>query len=255
MLQVYFAEDCKSWANWLHLIKLAYNSTTHLFTEESPYKLLYGYVPKDYLDFASWNKERAGKPQSTPNRVITFLNNIKMHWDTAHLAIAKAQVKQAELYNAGQRMIQFKPNNLVLMNLHSMEWIESCNKGVKLVQQWIGPFEIHKRINENTYCLRMSSKYSDVPIFNVEHLRPYYKAPEEEFSLCAQLPDTRLHMVEDEEVEVKAIVDHKYNKRLKGWRYCIQSKGHPLDEDEWVSTCGMKNTPALLQQYKLENSL
>jgi hypothetical protein len=255
MLRAYVAEDRSSWARWLHLLELAYNSASHASTGNIPFWLLMGFVPKNYLDYLSSSDARKGLARSTPAEIHAFLGDIQMHRDAARTAIAKAQVKQAEAYNAGRRLISFKENDLVLVNPHSLRWIESKDmKGVKLVQRWIGPFKVHERVNQDTYRLRMSSKYADVPVFNIEHLRPYWKSPDE-YGKRATLPDTRLHMFEADEAEVKAIVGHKFVGRKGSIRFRVHFKGFPPDEDDWVSPAGLKNAPAVLPRYRAEHNV
>jgi hypothetical protein len=140
------------------------------------------------------------------------------------------------------------------VNPHSLEWLESKDKGVKLVQRWIGPFQVMERINKNTYRLRMGSQYTDVLIFNIEHLRPYLDL-DPKFRQRASLPDTRLHMVKADEAEVEKIVGHRFNPRAKAWRYRVSFKNLPPEEDEWLSAQDLKNAPALLRIYRKEHGL
>jgi hypothetical protein len=99
MLRAYVAEDRSTWATWLHLLELAYNLTLHASTSHAPYKLLYGFVPKNFLDFVHSTSKRRGPPRTSKDEVLLFLDNIKAHRDAACSAIAQAQVKQAENYN------------------------------------------------------------------------------------------------------------------------------------------------------------
>jgi hypothetical protein len=120
-----------------------------------------------------------------------------MHQDAARTAVAQSQVKQAEAYNAGRRIVTFKEGDLVLVNPPTLHWMESetkGNKGVKLTQQWIGQFAIHKQFNDNTYRLWMSTKYTGHLVFNIKHLQPYWLSPEE-LGPHASLPETRLHLL------------------------------------------------------------
>jgi hypothetical protein len=213
-----------------------------------------GFVPRNYLDYLAPSAERQGLPRGTPAEVERFMEDVRLCREAARNAVAKAQVKQAEAYNTRCRMISFKDDDWVLVNPHSLEWIESGDKGVKLVQRWTGPFQVQERINENTYRLRMSNKYTDVPVFNLEHLRPYHQSPAE-FGERAVLPDTRLHMTEIEEAEVESIQDHKYDQRSWDWRYRVRFRNSPPDEDTWLPAGGLKNAPALLRRYRWEHGL
>ncbi|KZP10442.1 hypothetical protein FIBSPDRAFT_686130, partial [Athelia psychrophila] len=91
------------------------------------------------------------------------------HRQAARNAIAKAQAKQASSYNKGRRLAEFEIGSLVLVNPHSLEWVEAKGEGAKLVQRWIGPFEVMDRVNPKVYRLRLSDKYPGSPVFNVDH--------------------------------------------------------------------------------------
>jgi hypothetical protein len=151
MIRGYVAEDRTTWAKWLHLIELAYNSSPHASTRNIPFRLLLGFVPKNDLDFLHSSEQRQGLPRSSDPEVDCFIKDLDMHRQAARSAIAKSQVVQASAYNSGRRLISFKEGDLVLVNPHTLEWIESDDKGVKLTQRWIGPFEVHQRINADTY--------------------------------------------------------------------------------------------------------
>ncbi|KAI4294377.1 hypothetical protein K525DRAFT_180988, partial [Schizophyllum commune Loenen D] len=90
--------------------------------------------------------------------------------EAARDAIAKAQEEQAKQYNKGRRAVpELRTGDKVLVNPHTLKWIESKGKGRKLKQRWIGPFEVVQRLNPNTYRLRMDDRYTAVPIFNIAH--------------------------------------------------------------------------------------
>lgn len=81
--------------------------------------------------------------------------------------MARAQVKQAQAYNKGHRALSFETRDQVLVNLYSLEYVESKREGVKLVQKWIRPFEVQQWIGENTYWLRLEDNYPSNPVFNL----------------------------------------------------------------------------------------
>ncbi len=87
---------------------------------------------------------------------------------------------QAKYHNRGRRPApEYEPEDLVLVNPHSLEWKESKGKGAKLIQRWIGPFQIAKKINPKVYRLKMSDKYPGTPVFNIDHLKGYHESPKE----------------------------------------------------------------------------
>ena len=105
---------------------------------------------------------------------VNFLETLAMHWESARRSIAASQDKQATQYNKNRHDVpKFKKGSQVLVNPHSLEWVDSKGAGAKLKQRWIGPFEVIQRINPKVYRLRMSDQYPGLPVFNVEHLKPY----------------------------------------------------------------------------------
>ncbi|KZV59719.1 hypothetical protein PENSPDRAFT_548183, partial [Peniophora sp. CONT] len=88
------------------------------------------------------------------------------HRQAARDAMARAQVKQAEAYDVGRRPLSFEEGDEVLLNPHTLEWVESKGTGRKLVQHTLGPFAIAERVGDNTYRLLMDDKYPGSRVFN-----------------------------------------------------------------------------------------
>lgn len=249
MTRAYTADRKDSWAEWLSLLEFSYNNTVHSSTLASPYFLLYGYEPRAPLDFLNGEKKGMTRQLSENPQADDFLAKLNMHRESARNAIAKAQAKQARSYNKGRRVVEFEIGSLVLVNPHSLEWIESKGEGAKLVQRWIGPFEVTERINPKVYRLRMSDKYPGSPVFNVDHLKRYAMSPTE-FGERDVMPETRALKKESEEYEVESLIGHKFDKRTKKHRFLVRWKGYNPHFDSWVSERDLKNAPALLREYK-----
>lgn len=245
MLRAYVSTDRGDWAEWLHLLEHSYNSRPHASTGSLPYMFLYGYKPRSPLDALTDDP----KAVSRLSGVQQFLSEMSMHRDDARRAIAKAQVKQADSYNRGRRAEEFEAGDLVLVNPHSLEWVESKGEGAKLVQRWIGPFEVNQRIGENTYRLRLGDNYPGLPIFNLEHLKRYQKSPAE-FGTRASMDDTRILKPASEEYEVEKIVGHRYDKKRRTWLYLVRWIGYSPLYDLWLSARDLKNAPEILHEYR-----
>lgn len=138
MLRAYVSEDRNSWSEWLPLLQHAYNSRTHGAMGEAPYFLLYGFTPKGTLDVSEGDLKSVDRAKETQE----FIRELAMHRESARRAIARVQQKQAAWYNKGRKVLEFEAGDLVLVNPHSLEWVESKGEGAKLVQRWIGPFEV-----------------------------------------------------------------------------------------------------------------
>jgi hypothetical protein len=134
MLRAYAAEDKTSWSEWLHLLEFAYNSTPSASTGDIPYMLLYGFTLKSPLDFLLPSNSARTSVRTMDPQANSFLELLRAHRQSARRSIAKAQDKQVSSYNQGCREIDFQAGDLVMINPHSLEWIESKGEHAKLVQ-------------------------------------------------------------------------------------------------------------------------
>lgn len=103
---------------------------------------------------------------------------IQEHWDAARDAINKSANKQAYHYDKRRALPKFKIGDEVLINPHSLKLLESKGEAKKLVQQYIGPFEITEVISPTAYRLRLPDTYPMHNMVNLEHLTKYSRSPD-----------------------------------------------------------------------------
>ncbi len=182
-----------------------------------------------------------------------FMSRLDVHRESARNSIAKAQETQPNYYNLRHKDVpeEFKPGNLVLVNPHSLKWIESKGKGAKLTQKGIGPFKIQEVVNPKVFKLRMSSLYPGSPVFNIDHLRIYRPSPSD-WPEQTLMPETRVGNEKREE-GVEEIVGHRY--RGGKLEFLVQWEGYGPQFDLWSSQGHVTNAPELVQAYKKENKL
>ena len=178
-----------------------------------------------------------------------------MHRDSARRALAKAQHEQAKWYNLRRKeMPEIKEGDRVLVNPHSLEWIESKGEGSKLNPRWIGPFEVLERVNPKVFRLRLPDSYSGSPVINFEHLKKYSEADDEERTI---LRTDYKHKEESKEYEVERIIGHKPerkgNRRIV--KFLTRWKGYGPQFDEWLTEKDMRNAPAIVREYKKQHGL
>ena len=141
MIRAYIKPDKSDWAEWIHLLEFTYNSAIHSSTGASPFSLLLGYSPRSTIDFLPLPTRSQGGGTTTCGSKA-FIQELSMHREEAWLAIAKAQHEQSIQYNRRRKEADIKEGDRVLVNPHSLEWVESKKDGAKLNPQWDGPFEV-----------------------------------------------------------------------------------------------------------------
>ncbi|SJL06872.1 uncharacterized protein ARMOST_10214 [Armillaria ostoyae] len=243
MLRAYIAGDLANWGEWLQVLEFAYNSHQSASMKSSPFSLLLGFQPTSPLELIAKGQFARNKTNQLTKEATEFLADIEVHCENARLSIARAHENQTKYYNANRKPFpELEPGHKVLINPHSLAWKESKGKGAKLVQRWIGPFEVLEKINLKAYRLRMGDKYPGSPVFNIEHLKPYQESPKE-FQKRTLLPETR-EGDSKEEFEVEKIVGHRYQARKL--QFLVRWLGYGPQFDSWATAKDLTNAPEVL---------
>jgi hypothetical protein len=99
LLRAYIAEDKMEWARWLRILEFSYNSNIHSSTGMAHFFLLYGFdqkAPLDYFLPKDWVKSA---PTGMRQDSSAYLEQLRVHHESARLAIARAQNEQAKYFN------------------------------------------------------------------------------------------------------------------------------------------------------------
>jgi hypothetical protein len=254
MLRAYVAEDQITWSLWLPLIEHSYNSMVHGSTRYAPFQLLFGFTPKGPLDLANPRAKRMQLLRENREDVDGFVRDLETHRRMARDAIAQAQAKQADAHDRGRRVLSFVEGEMVLINPHSLEWLESKGAGVKLRQRWIGPFRVLKRVSQNAYRLQLPKAFPGSNIINLEHIRPYVSSPSR-FGARDGLPDTRKFLQIGERQDVEDLIDHRYDRRRKQVVYKTRFRNFSSQADKWLTPADLRDVPDILRAYQLRNNL
>lgn len=174
------------------------------------------------------------------------IQEINEHREAARDALIKSADKQAYQYDKKRSLPKFKVGDEVLINPHSLELLESKGEAKKLVQRYIGPFEITGIVSPTSYRLRLPDTYPMHNVVNLEHLTKYTRSHDPSRTI---LPNPRDFIQASEEYEVDKIVQEKTVKGKK--LYLVRWIGYGAEHDLWLSRYELRNAPEILANWDL----
>ena len=202
------------WARWLPMAQFAHNNWHSDTTRKSPFFLLMSYNPH-----ADWKHTTSSLPQVT------------LRVDQFKEARAQAQnlmIKAQRSWVKHQDTPKYKEGNLV--------WLEGKNLRTaqptpKLGVQCHGPFKVIQVMSPVNYRLKLPTQWSIHPVFHIDLLTPYQETIMH--GVNYQRPPPNL-VDNEEEYEVKKILDSRLFGQCKQLQYLVKWKGYPDSENMWV---------------------
>nr|KYP76123.1 Transposon Ty3-I Gag-Pol polyprotein [Cajanus cajan] len=174
MLRAILKGNKKSWDDYLPHVEFAYNRVVHKTTKMSPFEIVYGFnplIPLDLLplpDVASFiHKERTSRAEFVKNLHERVRNHIQSQTE-----------KYTKYNNKGRQEIVFNEGDWVWLHLRKDRF--PSKRKSKLSPRGDEPFQVLKRINNNTYVLDLPSEYEVSPSFNISDLSLFTRLIDQE---------------------------------------------------------------------------
>jgi hypothetical protein len=173
LLRSLVTEHHNQWDQILPQVEFAYTDSPNMSTGKSPFQILYGMQPRGVSELRDLEhseirsvgvKDFATKMQKIHSHIIGQLQNINQEY--------KHRVDQHH------REFQFEVRDQVLAHLRKERFPRGTYNKLKMKK--IGPCNILRKFDANTYDIKLPDDVGISPIFNVSDLYPYRKDDTEE---------------------------------------------------------------------------
>ena len=234
-LQMFCQGQPDKWSELIPMAEFAHNSTMHSSMQKSPFSLILGYEPHNYLKIS-----QTFLPSLEDQLIL-----LEQAWDKALATREKAQ----------QSMKEQITSKFVLWRVGDKVWLEGKNLCLhyltkKLAPKWEGPFEISQVISPLTYHLRLPLTWKIHDVFYASLLSTYRKTAEHGLNFINPPPE---EIESKEEYEVTKILSHRGSPGCIS--YLVSWKGYSSVENTWEPEQNLKHASAVLSSYKQQNGI
>ena len=223
------------WSEFIPMAEFAHNLATHSSTQRSPFSLILGYEPREYLKIG----------QTFIPSLEEQLSLLKQARDEALAAHERTQQMMKERITT--RFTPWKVGDKV--------WLDSRNLRLhyptkKLAPRREGPFEISHVISLLAYCLRLPLTWKIHNVFHASLLSTYQETAEHGPNFINPPPE---EIDGEEEYEVANILSHwgTPGRRM----YLVSWKGYSSAENTWEPEMNLQHAQTLLKKYKQWNKI
>ena len=156
----------KSWYLKLSQDEFAHNHSKNRSTVFSPFKVVYGCVPRCPLDLTTLpNRTRMH------GKAIDFIEELQRIHKLTHDHLVASAAKYKLMADRHRRHVEFAIGDKVWADLTKDRF--PLHEYNKLKARKIGHLEVFQKINPNTYRLRLPDGLRTSDVFDVKHLVPF----------------------------------------------------------------------------------
>ena len=167
MLTMYCIHDQKDWDLYLPQVMMAYRSSVHSSTGQTPNKMVYG--REIILPMAAVIGQPKGE---NPGNVSDYVENLQEKLQQVH-QLARTNLKKSAIYR--KRHYDIKSSKRVLAPGQAV-WLYEPSKrlGVcaKLAPRWKGPALVLQRLDDLTYVVKLKQN-TPAKVYHIDRLRAY----------------------------------------------------------------------------------
>ena len=244
-LRSFCNERRDDWDEYLDAPELGANTSVQASTNQCPYQMLYGYVPRLPVDVALDGLAAARVPAAV-DRATAIRQAVAIGRD--HLLTA--QERQSRNANLHRREASFGIGDRVLL---STDGLELRGAGDKLCSRFVGPFTVTAVVNANAYTLDLPPQLRALhPTFNITKLKRYHDGrvafPSRPQQHPRPPPQAQADSNGDQVFEVERVIASRMKGRAK--EYLVSWKGYPPEENTWESRASLRGAPQALTDFE-----
>ena len=223
MLRSYCNQQPNLWIKYLPLVEFAYNSSHHRSLGMSPFKALYG---QDCLI-----PLRMADPSLIVPMAKSTLEDVDCQIQIIRENLKRASDRQKSYADQKRTPRSFEKGDKVFLRVKPKRSSLKVGKFKKLAYRYCGPFEILRRMGEQSYEIALPPHLHVHNVFHVSLLKKYIADPLH----VLNEDDTILISQEEFQMEPEQILEVKERKlRHRTVReVLVQWKGYPIEDASW----------------------
>ncbi|MBW0542274.1 hypothetical protein O181_081989 [Austropuccinia psidii MF-1] len=208
------------WCTLIHALELAYKTSVHSSTGQTPAMLEKGWNPRLPADTLKKDLIEIHPTASSFTK-----------WDKSH------------------KIPDFKVGDLVLVSTLNFKNIKGPKK---LKDSYVGPFVIVALHGTNAFQVELSGELDNKhPTFPVSMIKPYQPTGIELFPLRNPTPLTVPPVEQDEEKKIKKVIKERRLRDKNEREYLVRYR-NPVHEDEWLAESEITDSDKLLRRFRHE---
>lgn len=236
------------WDQHLPMVELALNNAKQTSTGYSPFQLMYGRHADTPVDLAIQLPSSVSENPSVESR----LRSMQESWQRACQHLQVSQERQKKYANRHRRDVKLAVGDRVLLSTKQLKFHNPSTRTPKLSSQYIGPFSIKKKVNDNAYELDLPPQLHIHPVINITRVKVYRDGGTEfphRPRLFVRPPPVAFA---DDNGIPSYEVERVLAKRGTGsrTRFLIQWVGYPLWESTWELRSSLANAPDALAEFE-----
>jgi len=226
----------KDWPEWLASAEFVVNNKVHTATKVSPFMANYERELKIGGDI-----RKKGKVESA----MEFVERMKKVHEEAGTALKKTQEEMKRYADRSRKkMEKWKKGDRVLLSTKNLVFKERLSK--KLMERYIGPYEIEEVVSSNAVKLKLLSSMRIHLVVNISQIVQYKEQVKGQKKEEGKLVEVE----EVEEWEVEKILNKKKMREVE--KYLIRWKGFTAERDTWERRENLKNVEELIEEFEQE---